>query len=110
MVKENCLVDLVWYKSYLDQLIKENTYIKESINENEGTSEKFVYAKRDDTLLCSQKLYEKNDNPAEYYIYADPHPDDAKSPTKRMRIELTTPAEVQAFMDGLKAAGLLKKN
>lgn len=107
MKKENFLVDLDMFKAFLGQLNKQAMYIKEDLNDDEGSIERQIIAKRDDKLICAQKLYNNNSKPAEYYIFSDPDKEDAKPAKAIQRIELKTPQEVQAFVNGLKAAGLI---
>lgn len=107
MKKEHFQVDFEMYKSYINQLNKDAMYIKENLNDSDESIEKEIHAKRDDKLLCSQILY-KNNKPSKCYIYTDPDPKDARPPRSTKQIELKTPEEVQALLNGLKMAGLLK--
>lgn len=104
--KENYLVDFEMYKAFINQLKKENMYIKENLNDEDESIEKEIHAKRDDKLICSQILY-KDKKPSKCYIFTDPNKEDTQPPKKIQRMELKTPAEVQAFINGMKAVGLL---
>lgn len=103
--KENFLVDFDMYKSFVNQLNRDRMYISEIANDEEDSIEKEIHSKRDDKLICSQILYKNK--PSKCYIFADPDREDAMPAKKIRRVELKTPQEVQAFINGMKAAGLL---
>ena len=86
------------YKSFINRLNSGVVRVEE-VSVDENIKQINVYSKKTEKLLCARETAEGA--PELYYIFEYPDNDEWHKPIPRVKVELETPEEVQALLDGL---------
>lgn len=95
-------VDREDYKTFLEQIKRDSFDIKNVRLDKWAVAAK-VISKKTGKCLCSRVQYEQRvegqeRDPERYYIFCEPEPEERQEPRPKLRLNLETPQEVQAFL------------